>query len=212
MLNSPPESYEVRQQWGNRFAGGSKNNPFLKPPEERFTSYNETVAPQKICKGIMEIREQLVSEWLEDLELIPQDNSQFIEDQQKNRSEHKEVMKQFYHVSGSDNLNGVAPQRVDDTAQHAYDSYIAQSIVMAHSASTPLRMKNYDVLKKVSRMLRSGLALLDLLARFYALLSALDHLCAAPAHGLILGRTTRRRRRVCGAGAALAPCACVGHG
>ena len=95
MLNSPPESYEVRQQWGNRFAGGSKDNPFLKPPEERFTSYNETIAPQKICKGILEIREQLVLEWIEDLCLIPQDNSQFLEDQQRNRSEIEEVMRKI---------------------------------------------------------------------------------------------------------------------
>jgi hypothetical protein len=39
-----------------------------------------------------------------------------------------------------------------DTAEQAfsnYDSFIAQSMVMANSASTPLRMKNYDVLKKV---------------------------------------------------------------
>jgi hypothetical protein len=86
MLNSPPESHEIRQQWGNRFAGGSKDNPFLKPPEERFTSYCETIAPQKICKGIMEIREQLAAEWIDDLSLIPQDNAQFIIDQQKNQT------------------------------------------------------------------------------------------------------------------------------
>ena len=92
MLHSPPKSYEVRQQWGNRFAGGSKNNPFLKPPEERFTSYNETVAPQKICKGIMEIRDQLVLEWIDDLGLIPQDNSQFIDHCLQNRSMQTEVI------------------------------------------------------------------------------------------------------------------------
>ncbi len=86
MLQSPPESHEIKQQWGNRFAGGSKNNPFLKPPEDRFTSYNETIAPQKICKGILEIREQLVAEWIEDLALIPLDNAQFIHDQQQNLS------------------------------------------------------------------------------------------------------------------------------
>jgi hypothetical protein len=94
MLQSPPESHEIRQQWGNRFAGGSKNNPFLKPPEERFTSYNETIAPQKICKGILDIREQLVAEWIEDLALIPLDNAQFIHDLQQNLSTANEVRPQ----------------------------------------------------------------------------------------------------------------------
>ncbi len=45
-----------------------------------------------------------------------------------------------------------------DTGEHAYDSYIAQSMVMANAASTPLRMKNYDVLKKVPPPSRDDLA------------------------------------------------------
>jgi len=58
MFNSAPVEHEVKMSWGNRLAGGSKDNPFLQD-QPKFNSYMETVHPQKICKGLMDIREQV---------------------------------------------------------------------------------------------------------------------------------------------------------
>ena len=58
MLFSPPVEHEVKMSWGNRLAGGSKDNPYLQQ-QPRYNSYTETIHPQKICKGLIEIREQL---------------------------------------------------------------------------------------------------------------------------------------------------------
>jgi hypothetical protein len=74
MMSTPPEQHTVKMCWGSRYSGGSKDNPYLQN-QERFHSYTEVVYPQKICKGIMEIREQLAVEWVEDIEFIKIEDS-----------------------------------------------------------------------------------------------------------------------------------------
>eukprot|EP00961_Rhodomonas_salina_P160472 2160332-Rhodomonas_salina.3 len=44
MMESPPHVHEVRSSWGNRYTGGSKDNPYLQ--QQRFHTYNETIHPQ----------------------------------------------------------------------------------------------------------------------------------------------------------------------
>lgn len=43
----------------------------------KFNSYTETVHPQKICKGLMDIREQLRVEWLTDLPVMKDEDAMF---------------------------------------------------------------------------------------------------------------------------------------
>jgi hypothetical protein len=43
----------------------------------KFNSYTETVHPQKICKGLMEIREQLQLEWVTDLPVMEEEDAFF---------------------------------------------------------------------------------------------------------------------------------------
>jgi len=76
MFNSAPVEHEVRMSWGNRLAGGSKDNPYLQD-KPKFNSYMETIHPQKICKGLMEIREQIKVEWLTDLPVMKEEDAMF---------------------------------------------------------------------------------------------------------------------------------------
>jgi len=78
MFNSAPVEHEVKMSWGNRLAGGSKDNPFLQD-QPKFNSYMETVHPQKICKGLMDIREQIKVEWLTDLPVMKEEDAMFRE-------------------------------------------------------------------------------------------------------------------------------------
>ena len=76
MLNSPPVDHEVKVTWGNRLSGGSKNNPYLQS-QPKYNSYKETIHPQKVCKGLLEIREQLQAEWLSDLPVMEEEDALF---------------------------------------------------------------------------------------------------------------------------------------
>lgn len=76
MFNSAPVEHEVKMSWGSRLAGGSKDNPYLQQ-QPTYNYYMETVHPQKICKGVMEIREQLKLEWITDLPVMREEDDLF---------------------------------------------------------------------------------------------------------------------------------------
>jgi len=78
MFNSPPVEHEVKMSWGSRLAGGSKDNPYLQQ-QPKYNYYMETVHPQKVCKGLMDIREQLRVEWLTDLPVMHAEDELFEE-------------------------------------------------------------------------------------------------------------------------------------
>lgn len=92
--------------WGNRHNVGSKDNPYITRKKEMYTETihpqvlpscfhcifpwfcdslvqvrcDRSIAPQKIVQGIMQIREQLVVEWIDDLALLEEEDQVFLEE------------------------------------------------------------------------------------------------------------------------------------
>jgi len=135
MMSSPPESHEIRMSWGNRYTGGSKDNPYLQN-RERFETYEETVHPQKICKGIMDIREQIALEWIEDIEFVKTEDSIFWFDLDV---AHEQALK-----SPKNNLN---TEEDEEEGMTERETLFGVGISGNYKA-TPLRKRTYDVLKK----------------------------------------------------------------
>jgi hypothetical protein len=72
--------------------GGSRDNPFIQ--RAAVKTYNETIHPQKLAKGIMDIREQLRMEWVQDLGTVEMEDWCFweeLEDELLHASLAKEV-------------------------------------------------------------------------------------------------------------------------
>jgi len=135
MMESPPHVHEVRSSWGNRYTGGSKDNPYLQ--QQRFHTYNETIHPQKICKGIMEIREQVAKEWIEDIEFVKMEDAIFWHD--------FGVMEEQELQAPKNNLGA------DDEGAHMEERQTLFGVgISGNHQSTPLRLRTYDVLKKAS--------------------------------------------------------------
>jgi len=76
-MNTAPYTYTISANWGSTM-GGSKDNPFLQ--RAAMKTYDETIHPQKVVKGIMQIREQLKGEWVNDLGTIDFEDHIFFEE------------------------------------------------------------------------------------------------------------------------------------
>eukprot|EP00960_Hanusia_phi_P041814 755161-Hanusia_phi.AAC.9 len=148
MLHSPPEEIEVQMRWGNRYGGGSKDNPYLKDTP-RFNTYTETIHPQKICKGLMEIREQLLAEWVNDLAVVQHEDQlfwgKFNEEVEFREAENITSRKETFQADHEDG------DMMDLVLLGTRGDY----------ASSPLRGRNFDVLKRLS----TYIAVKKLLAR-----------------------------------------------
>ena len=94
MFNSPPVEHEVKMSWGSRLAGGSKHNPYLQE-QPKYNYYMETIHPQKVCKGVMDIREQLKTEWLMDLPVMREEDELFKEAFRRLEQEQEADMKSW---------------------------------------------------------------------------------------------------------------------
>ncbi|EKX41074.1 hypothetical protein GUITHDRAFT_112807 [Guillardia theta CCMP2712] len=137
MLHSPPEEIEVQMRWGNRYGGGSKDNPYLKDTP-RFNTYTETIHPQKICKGLMEIREQLLSEWVNDLAIVQHEDHLFwIQVHEEEELQRAENITSRKKTSETGHEDGDMTDLVLIGTRGDYES-------------SPLRGRNFDVLKRLS--------------------------------------------------------------
>eukprot|EP00903_Cladosiphon_okamuranus_P006174 g6071.t1 len=74
LLRSEPEEMIVRRL-SQRPQGGSGNNPYLKPNRTQM-EYTVLIEPQSIARKIMQVREQISKEWIQDLGLIAAENSE----------------------------------------------------------------------------------------------------------------------------------------
>jgi hypothetical protein len=104
MLSSGPQEYEVRYRVGTADIGhwpkldvdelgvpktasgepaswaeasaSRRANPYLKQAEPQYKLYTEVIEPRRVARGLMAIREQLASEWADDLRTIATDCEQ----------------------------------------------------------------------------------------------------------------------------------------
>ncbi|CAM9670451.1 unnamed protein product [Ectocarpus sp. 4 AP-2014] len=74
LLRAEPEEMVVRRL-SQRPQGGSGNNPYLKANRTQM-EYNVLIEPQKIASKVMQVREQISREWIQDLGLISAENSE----------------------------------------------------------------------------------------------------------------------------------------
>ncbi|CAM9357348.1 unnamed protein product [Pylaiella littoralis] len=74
LLRAEPEEMVVRRL-SQRPQGGSGNNPYLKPNRTQM-EYTVLIEPQSIARKIMRVREQIATEWIQDLGLISAENSE----------------------------------------------------------------------------------------------------------------------------------------
>eukprot|EP00904_Undaria_pinnatifida_P004554 jgi/Undpi1/1409/HiC_scaffold_11.g04800.m1 len=74
LMRAEPEEMTVRRL-SQRPRGGSGNNPFLKA-NRSVMEYNVLIEPQQIAKKIMQVREQISREWVNDLSLIAAENNE----------------------------------------------------------------------------------------------------------------------------------------
>jgi len=61
---------------GNGHGGWSKNNPYLK---DRFVEFEISIDPASLTDRIIAVREQLASEWVNDLEILGRANQQILD-------------------------------------------------------------------------------------------------------------------------------------
>lgn len=71
---APPETVVVEfKRRGAGVGGWSKDNPYL---QNHVYEYKEEIVPQKLANKIMRLREEIASEWDEDLQLLSKENDE----------------------------------------------------------------------------------------------------------------------------------------
>lgn len=77
ILDQPEEVMIVSAKRRGRGHGGwSKNNPYLK---DRYVEFKINIDPTSIADRILAVREQLASEWVDDLEILGRANQQILD-------------------------------------------------------------------------------------------------------------------------------------
>lgn len=75
LTQAPPETVvvEFKRRGNGGVGGGSKDNPYL---QDHVYEYKEEIVPQKLANKIMRLREEIATEWEEDLQLLIRENEE----------------------------------------------------------------------------------------------------------------------------------------
>jgi len=75
VMDAPDETQEITVAGSNRrIGGGSPDNPYL--PKVKPRTYTATISPAAVGQHLLRIREQLATEWKQDLRLLPLCNAE----------------------------------------------------------------------------------------------------------------------------------------